>query len=169
MSEGQPTTLNELFSSAVARLRDRECLRFKTAGEWQSLTFGEAGRRAREMALGLDHLGIGRGDRVAIWSENRPEWTLADLACLSIGAVDVPIYATQSVQQVEYILNDAAVRAIFVSSAFLPDVLRLTSCVPSIEFVFCFDGSAQAAEQEHGLNERGLNERGLNERGLNEQ
>src|SRR5262249_26991033 len=147
MSEGQPTTLNELFSSAVARLRDRECLRFKTAGEWQSLTFGEAGRRAREMALGLDHRGIGRGDRVAIWSENRPEWTLADLACLSIGAVDVPIYATQSVQQVEYILNDAAVRAIFVSSAFLPDVLLIISSVPSIAMEFGLDGAAQRADR----------------------
>src|SRR5215470_9702463 len=143
MSEGQPTTLNELFSSAVSRLRDRECLRFKTAGQWQSLTFGDAGRRTREMALGLDHVGISRGDRVAIWSENRPEWTLADLACLSVGAVDVPIYATQSVQQVEYILTDAAVRAIFVSSAFLPAARRLTARVPSIEFVFSFDAATE--------------------------
>jgi long-chain acyl-CoA synthetase len=120
-----PETLNEVFNYAVDRYRDSEFLRFKAGEEWRSLTYGEVARRVRELALGLHKLGITSGDRVAIWSENRPEWNLADLAALAIGAVDVPIYATQAHTQVEYILADSASRALFVSSRFLDIALSM--------------------------------------------
>lgn len=132
-------TLNELFNSAVDQYRESEFLRFKVGGEWRSLTFGEVARRVRELALGLHGLGIRGGDRVAIWSENRPEWNLADLAALAIGAVDVPIYATQARSQVEYILADSAARAIFVSPAFAEDALAIKSRLPALEFVISLD------------------------------
>jgi long-chain acyl-CoA synthetase len=139
MSELQPKTLIELFTSAVERFRDRDCLRFKKDGTWRSLTFGETGRRVRELALGLRALGIEPGDRIAIWSENRPEWTLADLASLAVGAVDVPIYATQAVSQVEYILSDSKTRAIFVSSSFLREAIDLADRIPSLSIVILLD------------------------------
>jgi long-chain acyl-CoA synthetase len=88
---------------------------------------------------------LAKEDRVAIWSENRPEWNLADLASLAVGAVDVPVYATQAIGQVEYILNDSASRAIFVSSPFLQDALELQRRVSSIEFVITFDAPPSAA------------------------
>src|SRR5581483_6619213 len=135
----EPRTLNEVFNLAVARFRDDEFLRFKRGGGWQSLTYGEVARRVRELALGLIQHGIERGDRVAIWSENRPEWNLADLATLATGAVDVPIYTTQSPDQVEYILNDSAARAIFVSAPFLDKLLELKPHLPSLEMIFVFD------------------------------
>ncbi len=136
-----PTTLNELFNSAVDRYRESELLRFKREGRWNPLTYGEVARRVRELALGLHALGIASGDRVAIWSENRPEWNLADLATLAIGAVDVPIYATQARSQVEYILADSASRAIFVSSAFLNQALEIKSRLPELEFVISLDST----------------------------
>jgi len=71
--------------------------------------------RVRHVALGLAELGIKAGDRVALLSENRPEWSIADLAILSLGAVNVPIYTTQAVDQVRFILEDSGARAIFVS------------------------------------------------------
>ena len=112
----QPTTLNELFNSAVDQYRESEFLRFKRAGEWRSLTFGELARRVRELALGLHTLGITAGDRVAsVYRSETIQWNLADLASLAIGAVDVPIFATQTRSQVEYILADSAARAVFVS------------------------------------------------------
>ncbi len=135
----EPKTLNELFNSAVDRHRESEFLRFKAGGDWRSLTFGEVARRVRELALGLYALGIRSGDRVAIWSENRPEWNLADLAALAIGAVDVPIYATQSRPQVEYILTDSAARAIFVSPAFAEGALAIKSRLPALEFVISLE------------------------------
>jgi long-chain acyl-CoA synthetase len=141
----QPTTLNELFNQAVDRYRESEFLRFKSGDQWRSLTFGEVARRVRELALGLHSLGLGPGDRVAIWSENRPEWNLADLASLAISAVDVPIYATQARSQVEYILADSAARAIFVSRAFLDDVLAMKCQLPELEFVISFDPTEEQA------------------------
>jgi len=137
----QPTTLNELFNQAVDRYRESEFLRFKSGDGWRSLTYGEVARRVRELALGLHSLGLSPSDRVAIWSENRPEWNLADLATLAISAVDVPIYATQARSQVEYILADSAARAIFVSRTFLVDALALKSQLPELEFVITFDAA----------------------------
>jgi long-chain acyl-CoA synthetase len=142
----EPRTLNEIFNIAVERFRADEFLRCKRDGAWQSLTFGDVARRVRELALGLVQSGIQRGDRVAIWSENRPEWNLADLATLAVGAIDVPIYTTQSLDQVEYILNDSAARAIFVAAPFLEKLLELKPHLPSLELIFAFDEpSAQSA------------------------
>jgi long-chain acyl-CoA synthetase len=135
----QPKTLNELFNSAVDQYRESEFIRFKAGAEWRSLTFGEVARRVRELALGLRALGVRSEDRVAVWSENRPEWNLADLATLAIGAVDVPIYATQTRAHVEYILADSAARAIFVSAAFAEDALAIKDRLPGLEFVIAFD------------------------------
>lgn len=142
----EPQTLNELFNGAVDRYRDSEFLRFKRDGQWQSLAFGEVARRVRELALGLYSVGVRSGERVAIWSENRPEWNVADLGSLAAGAVDVPIYATQTPAQVEYILADSGARAVFVSSAFLDAALAIKARVPSLEFVFAFDTVPSAVQ-----------------------
>ena len=149
----EPRTLNEIFNVAIERFRADEFLRFKRGGAWQSLTFGEVERRVRELALGLVARGINRGDRIAIWSENRPEWNVADLATLAVGAVDVPIYTTQSLDQVEYILGDSAARAIFVSAPFLEKALALKPRLPSLEFVFALDEPAAENASVIGLEE----------------
>ena len=146
----EPKTLNELFNASVEARPDAELLRFKKAGEWRSLSYREIGRRARELALGLYDLGIRSGDKLAIWSENRPEWNIADLAVLAIGAVDVPVYATQARTQVEYILADSSTRAIFVSSSFLEEALALKTRLPGLEHVIAFDGGG-AAERNSGV------------------
>ena len=138
----QPSTLNELFTFSVEQYRDEEFLRFKRDGEWRSLTFGEVARRVRELTLGLYSLGLRAGDRVAIWSENRPEWNIADLSILALGAVDVPIYTTQSRHQVEYILANSEASAIFVSSSFQSEALSLSPFVPGLKHVITFDSSS---------------------------
>jgi long-chain acyl-CoA synthetase len=145
MVSADPKTLNELFNSAVDRYRDQEFLRFKSNGEWRSLSFVDLASRVRKLALGLHALGLRRGDRIAIWSENRPDWNLADLATLATGAVDVPIYSTQAPSQVEYILRDSGAKAIFVSSAFAEDALATKAHLPSLEFVISFDEANGAA------------------------
>jgi long-chain acyl-CoA synthetase len=141
-----PQTLNELFNEAVDRYREAEFLRFKRDGQWESLAFGEVARRVRELALGLYAVGVRSGDRVAIWSENRPEWNIADFGSLAVGAVDVPIYATQTPAQVEYILADSGARGLFVSSTFLDTALAIKARVPSLEFVFAFDAVPSAVQ-----------------------
>src|SRR5215472_19281206 len=118
-------TLNKLFQESVERYRGREFLQFKRDSQWQRLTYYDVADRVRELAMGLYGLGLRAGDRLAIWSENRPEWNIADLATLALGAVDVPIYTTQARDQIEYILSDSGARAIFVSKMLLPSAIQI--------------------------------------------
>src|SRR5947209_471053 len=92
-----------------------DALNYKIRGEWLHIPADTFVRRVRHVALGLAGLGIKAGDRVALLSENRPEWSITDLAILSLGAVNVPIYTTQAVDQVRFILSDSGARALFVS------------------------------------------------------
>jgi long-chain acyl-CoA synthetase len=143
----EPKTLNELFNFAVERFGGEELLRFKHGQEWSSLSYETFAGRVRELALGLYSLGLRSGDRVAIWSANRPEWNVADLATLSIGAVDVPIYSTQAADQVEYILTDSGARAICVSSAFLNEARKIQERLPTLEWIIPFDESDDAQSE----------------------
>jgi long-chain acyl-CoA synthetase len=148
IAEYKRQTINELFCASVMRFADREFLRHKTGGQWLSLSFGDVNDKVRNLAVALHKTGIGPGDRVAIWSENRPDWNIADLALLALGAVDVPIYTTQARHDIEYILSDAGVRTIFVSSAFLAEALELKKSGRSLARVISFDGSNDGGSDE---------------------
>ena len=88
----------------------------REAIEWVSISAEELYRNVVGVARALEGWGIGKGDRVAILSENRPEWTITDFACLAVGAVVVPIYSTLTDRQTANLLRDAGVRAIAVST-----------------------------------------------------
>ena len=98
--------------------------------------------RVRRIAAGLYSLGVRRGDRVALLSESRPEWTLMDAGCLFAGAIDVPIYPTLTPPQVRYILKDSGSRVLVVSNhkKFLQVEEVLKEC-PAVEQVVFFDGA----------------------------
>ena len=124
-----PGTLTKLFFDAVEKYAGRPAaFRHKTAGRWVPITHGETVERVRDISLGLRELGVKPGDRVALLSENRPEWAFADYACLAARAADVPIYPTLPAKQVEYILKDSGAVAIFCSTATqLAKVLEIAS------------------------------------------
>lgn len=105
-----------LCLSAALRHGKQDALSHKRDGEWRRLPAQTFVERVRHIALGLASLGVKPGDRVALLSENRPEWSMADLAILSLGAINVPIYTTQAVDQIRYILVDSGTRAIFISN-----------------------------------------------------
>jgi long-chain acyl-CoA synthetase len=110
-------TLCDIFYDSVDTHRKAEHLRHKRDGAWRGISSDELRVAVEELSLGLRALGVERGDRVAIVSENRPEWTFADFATLAAGAVDAPVYATLTPQQVLYILNDSESKVAFVSNA----------------------------------------------------
>ena len=112
-----PETIVELLRHAVERHRKPDALRFKSERQWRDISSEELMARVRKAALGLDRLHIGPGDRVALLAESGPLWTIADFGILATGAINVPIYPTQSPQQVEYILNESRPGLLFVSSA----------------------------------------------------
>jgi long-chain acyl-CoA synthetase len=109
-------TLCDIFYQAVALAKPAH-LRFKRGETWHDISSAEFRRAVEELSMGLRALGLERGERAGILSENRPEWAFADLATLAAAAVDVPIYATLTPAQILYILNDSETKVLFVSTA----------------------------------------------------
>jgi long-chain acyl-CoA synthetase len=108
-------TLNDIFFAAVERNLDRMLL-YREAGKWLPVTSRDFGRSVARTARTLHGWGIRAGDRVAILSENRPEWPVADIASLLLGAVTVPLYTTLTAEQTAFVLNDSGCHTIFLSS-----------------------------------------------------
>jgi long-chain acyl-CoA synthetase len=111
-----PQNVPQMCLSALRRHAKPDAVNLKRDGQWIHLPSDAIATRVRAVALGLSALGIRAGDRVALLSENRPDWSIVDLAILSIGAVNVPIYTTQAPEQVRYILEDSGARLLFVSN-----------------------------------------------------
>jgi long-chain acyl-CoA synthetase len=109
------STLNDIFFTAVERNLDRVML-YHDGREWRPISSRELGERVARTARALHQWGIRAGDRVAILSENRPEWPIADMANLLLGAVTVPLYTTLTAEQTAFALRDSGCRAIFLAS-----------------------------------------------------
>ncbi|HEX9128141.1 MAG TPA: long-chain fatty acid--CoA ligase [Gemmatimonadaceae bacterium] len=135
-----PGTLNQLFFEAVSKYNRSDALQVKTGGTYRPISHAEVADRVRHAARGLSSLGVRRGDRVAILSENRPEWAVADFACLTIGLTDVPIYPTLPADQIAYMLKDSGAVAIFVSTKTQAEKIReIRSQLPALKTVIGFD------------------------------
>jgi len=135
-----PGTLTKLFFDAVSKFNRPDALQVKVAGAYKPISHSEVADRVRHAARGLSSLGVRRGDRVGILSENRPEWAIADFACLTAGLTDVPIYPTLPADQIAYILKDSGAVAIFVSNKEQAEKIRqIRSQVPALKTVIGFD------------------------------
>ena len=136
-----PRTLNDIFFGAMDRFAERPvAMRSKQSGGWTEVSFRDLLERVEALSLGLNELGATPGDRVAILGENRPEWAIADYACLASRCADVPIYPTLPARQVEYILRDAGAMAIFVSSApQLEKIRAIRDRLPALRHIIAFD------------------------------
>jgi long-chain acyl-CoA synthetase len=108
-------TINDVFYTLVERNSDRVMM-YKQTVKWISISSLELYRDVLGVARSLEKWGIRQGDRVAILSENRPEWAVADFATQLLGAVVVPIYGTLTPEQTAYILKDSGARVIFLST-----------------------------------------------------
>jgi long-chain acyl-CoA synthetase len=118
-------------------------LRSKRAGRWVDIGYRDMAERVRDLSIGLLELGVRRGDRVAILSENRPEWAIADYACLAARCTDVPIYPTLPARQAEYVLRDSGAVAVLVSSAAqLEKVTTIRERLPALAHIIAFDDAA---------------------------
>ncbi len=139
-------TLTQLFFTSVDRHADRRpaALRSKVGGVWRAITHKELAQRVVAAAVGLRELGIRPGDRVSILSETRPEWAIADYACLCAQAADVPIYPTLTAKQTEYILRDSGAVGVFCSTAEqVAKALEVKSQLPALQHVIAFEPEAK--------------------------
>jgi long-chain acyl-CoA synthetase len=150
LNPDEPTTLVEVFEH-VARAHPRpDTLNYKRDGRWIAISADELLRRTRHIAGGLYSLGVRHGNRVAILSESRPEWTLTDAGCLFATAIDVPIYPTLTPPQVRYILKDSGARVLVLQNEekFLHVREILAEC-PALEHLIFFE--KPAGEETPGL------------------
>ena len=153
-----PGTLNQLFFEAAERFKKPDALQYKKDGSYRPISHAEVLERVRRLARGLSSLGVRRGDRVAILSENRPEWAIADFACLTAGMTDVPIYPTIPAEQIAFILKDSGATAIFVSNKEQAEKIRqIRSQLPALKAIVGFDDLPGLANMSIGeLEKRGL-------------
>src|SRR4051794_28579997 len=133
----------DLALLATRKHAGRTAVMYKTGDEWSEVPFEQMGEIVSEAARGLMALGIEKGDRVAILSNTRPEWTYACFAILSAGGVSVSIYQTNSPQEVEYVASHSESKAIFVEDAEqLAKVEQCRGQMPALEHVVIFEGDS---------------------------
>src|ERR687889_767885 len=140
-----PASVPAMCLEALVRHAKADALSLKVKGQWLHIPGEAIIQRVRAVALGLSALGVKKGDRVALLSENRPDWSVVDLAILSLGAVNVPIYTTQAPDQVRFILEDSGARPLFVSGKKVFRHARPgVDPVEALEQVIFFDTDAAA-------------------------
>ena len=134
-------TLPELFFSAVRERPRADCFSYRDgSGNWIDVSSEEAFQRVQTLRHGLKSLGVRKGDRVALLSENRLEWALSDLAVLCQGAVVVPVYPTLLPEDIAYILQDCEPTTVFVSTAEqAAKIHAIRDRIPSLRDVISFD------------------------------
>ena len=135
-----------VFFETAARHASQDALGKKVNGAYQYLTYGQLAQKVKELAAALLELGVQAHDRIAIMSENSPEWVMADLGIMSAGALNVPVYPTLTHEQLEYILNDCGACGIVVSNnTHYQKVMRIWQQVPSLEFILYVDPVSEDA------------------------
>lgn len=131
-----------MFLTQARKYDNRVLYRFFKDGEWRNCTWQEALDRARKIALGSVALGVGKGDRVAVLSANRVEWSLIDWANICIGALTVPLYASSTPAQAEYIIGHSGASALFVESVErLAKIDLQAPSLRSVKMIVVIDGA----------------------------
>jgi long-chain acyl-CoA synthetase len=138
------TTIYEAFSESVKTHKDLPALKYKTAGEYRSITYEQLDESVDSIAAGMQKIGIKKGDRIAIVSYNRPEWVMSDLAAMKCGGIVVPLYNTPGhilpASAIKYIINDSKTRLIFVEDMEIYSVIQeVAKDMPSVKNIILFD------------------------------
>ena len=138
-----PGTLNRLYFDAMAEFDGPNAMNYRTGpGAWTAISQRDTERRVRHLSLGLQELGFQPGDRLAMISENRPEWALADWACLTGRFADVPIYPSLPAEQAAHPINDSGSVAVFVSGeAHGAKIAAIRDQCPTLKHVITFGSS----------------------------
>jgi long-chain acyl-CoA synthetase len=133
-------TIPRLFWSRVKEWNTRTAMREKDFGVWRDITWREYGEKVKHVALALFSLGLQKGDRVAIISENNPEWFYSDLGTLAAGGVSVGIYSTDSFHQVEYVMNHSGAKFyIAEDEEQLDKILQVRGNLPQLLKIIVID------------------------------
>jgi len=140
MAKYKETSMGALFQNQVQQYGDRACVAYKRDGVYTDISWSSMNDMVMKIGWFLLSIGIKKGDKVAIFSENRFEWWVCDLAILSIGAVNVPIYATNSAEEAQYVLSNSESMACFAGSAdHLEKVTSVKRKCPKLKNIVVLD------------------------------
>jgi long-chain acyl-CoA synthetase len=133
-------SIPHILFNTISNYPDKTALKFQKPDGYQSFTYTEFGEQVKLITNGLATLGLKPGDKIAILSNNRPEWVISDFAVFCLKGVTVPVYQTLPANQIEYVLKDSEARAIFVENQEQFDkIAQIDKALPDLEFVIVFD------------------------------
>lgn len=134
------THLAVMIRNRIEKYGEKTALRYKESGQWKDISWNAMGEQIRAAAKGLLEMDVTAGDMVAIFSQNCPTWTIADYGILTVRGVSVPIYATSSAKQVEYILNEGEIKIIFIGGQDQFNIVTsITEALPNLKKIIVFD------------------------------
>ncbi len=149
-------TLADLLPRAARMYGGAPAIRYKDGDEWVSRSFEQVEETVRSLALGLVDLGVGKGDKVSILANTRPEWTYIDFAALSVGATVVPIYQTNSPEECQYVLENSDAKVVVVEDdEQLEKIRAVRDQLPLLEQVVRMTGTSEDAVSLDDLAARG--------------
>jgi long-chain acyl-CoA synthetase len=142
-------TIIDRFYERVSSHPQKVALRYKWNGQWQDITWAQYGERVKKASKALLSLGFQPGDKMSLLSLNRPEWHIADVACMSIGGATAAIYVTNSPDQVRHVIADSDSKiAIVENMGQLEKVLKVREELPLLEKVVVFEGYDGSADRD---------------------
>src|ERR1043165_2787606 len=135
-------SVHELFQNTVASRKDKVAAQIKVSGAWRDVTWGELERQTRNVSAGLVTIGVQRKQMVSVMANTRLEWIVADLGILGAGATTVPVYQSNTPDDVQYILNDAGSVALFAEDdAQLKKLRGIRAQIPNVKKIIAFTGT----------------------------
>lgn len=141
MAQFQETSMGAIFQNRVRQYGDKTLVIYKgKRGKWEEISWNKLNEMVRDLSMFLINRGIKTGDKVALFSPNRYEWWVADLAIISVGAVNVPIYATNSVEESRYVIDNSDAKMCFVGAKeHMDKILQAKEKLPNLGEIIIFD------------------------------
>ncbi len=148
MKKFDEVSMAAVFQNRALEHGDKACVAYRSGkGEWVDVSWNQMNEMIHELAYYLISKGIQHGDKVAVFSPNRYEWWVADMAILSIGAVNIPIYATNTAEEARFILNNSESRMCFAGTAsHLEKIVKVRNQLPTLMEVVVFDDLDEKVE-----------------------
>ncbi len=140
MSSPTYRSVPDMLRSNATEFSSRLAIKYRKQGTFVTLTYSAYYERVLMVSRGLGKMGVKRGDRIAILSENRAGWVIADMGILCTGSVTVPIYPTNTPEQIEYMINHSGAKIVFVSGKFqYSKLLKVREAIPELQLVVSFE------------------------------
>jgi long-chain acyl-CoA synthetase len=158
LKDTDKSTMKSLFLEAAVAYKNINFLGSRSGpdGSYQWQTYGQVAERVTHLIAGLLSLGAAKGDRVAIWSINRPEWLIVDIACCVFGFISVPLYDTLGPSACEYVLNHSESKFLFVESSKFKEASDLKKKCKSVQHVIAMEKEVKDFESLKSLEQKGV-------------